>query len=188
MRTITITKDVYTVDELSSHAFANAYSNYLSRIDYTWSSDWKNTLDAFCSRFCVKLTDYEISTYYKYSFSFETYTGSNVAQCHGIRLNKFLNNNDRYWYSYGKKFVGIEFLAEQCGLTGYCGDYQVLKPIVEAKQYKRIFNSYEELIEACIDNLFKGWLEDMEYEESEECFKEMCEANDWEFDEDGDAV
>ena len=90
-----------------------------------------------------------------------------------------------------------------CPWTGYCMDCAALDPIAyfcfgvewDEKEKKRVpssrrlsvdnSNTVKSLLREGIESLFHALKEDCEYLESMESFKETCEANDFEFTEDG---
>ena len=185
MRIATYTKALYTFDELSEEAKQHAIEKEIENCGYAYNDDYRNTLNAFCDLFGVKIGIWEIGTYGGYSFSVSDYGRGNIAECENYRLSKYLTNNNLYLYKWDKKYHDLKFFTEHCGLTGYCADYIILLPMLECQQYKRIFSSYEEMIDCCLDEFFCAWLEDMKYQETPEYFAELAAANDWEFDEGG---
>lgn len=62
MRTITKTYNIFLLAELSTAARETAYSEWLSTFEYPWSSDNRNTLDAFERIFNIKVTDWSYDT------------------------------------------------------------------------------------------------------------------------------
>ena len=121
MRTETRTYDVYKVDELSFTAKENAYNRWLAGYEYPWQSENMATLKAF-------------------EGIFSNYSEEEEELC-GVRLLKFIVNN--YWHSlfkpktywYGKDFNKQRrsriSVTEDCVLTGYCADMDILKPIYD---------------------------------------------------------
>ena len=91
-----------------------------------------------------------------------------------------------------------------CPWTGYCLDNSALDPIAyfcfgvewDEKERRRVqskartlrqddANTVESLLRDSVDALFQALKEDCEYQESMEAFKDACEANGYEFTEDG---
>lgn len=91
-----------------------------------------------------------------------------------------------------------------CPWTGYCLDNDALDPIAyfcfgvvwDEKEKKRVqskartlrqddANTVGSLLHDSVDALFRTLKEDCEYQESMEAFKDACEANGYEFTEDG---
>ncbi len=77
------------------------------------------------------------------------------------------------------------FTDNSCVLTGYCADEDILKPIYDFLKSPDKDTTLYDLMDKCLDNFFKSCRDDMEYQCSEECFKESCVANDYEFYENG---
>lgn len=73
-------------------------------------------------------------------------------------------------------------------LTGYCGDYPLIQPILEFVKSPKLWYELGDLIEDCFDSFIKGWVSDMEYQNSDECITESIECNDYEFYENGEIV
>lgn len=107
----------------------------------------------------------------------------------GTRLLKYLVNN--YWndlylpktiwgHNYKTKRKSRVFVSDDSVLTGYCMDYEILKPIYDFLKSPDD-NTLYELMDRCLDGFFKACRDDMEYQLSEEAFAESCEANNYEF-------
>lgn len=188
MKTITIEKTIYNFDELSDSAKTTAINEHISDCGYASSYDWENVLNEFCKMFGIAVNNWEISTYYGYRYNIDTYNTGYIADCGGNRLAKYLVNNDSYYYRFDNKYHDIKFIAENCGLSGFCGDYDALRPVVDARDYKVKFDSFDDLMTECVEAIFSGWLRDMEYEETEEYFSEVAEINGYQFDEFGGLV
>lgn len=92
-----------------------------------------------------------------------------------------------------------------CPFTGVCFDNDALDPLAyfcfgvvwDAEKKRRIQstartvaaddrNTVESVLRDCVDSLFAAAQQDWEGQESEEYFRDFCEANEWEFTEDGD--
>lgn len=182
MRTITIEKNIYNFSELNEIAKLNAMSKYNNPV--SCNEEWEATLNAFCYMFDIKMRDWSVGDY-DYYFDVKSYGSIN---CGGYRLSKYLNNNDNYKYKYDNKYHTIDFMADNCGLTGFCGDYTVLLPIVETKNYKRKYDTHEDMFNDCLKSLFSEWRDDRCYQASEEYFAELADINEWEFDENGNII
>ena len=70
-----------------------------------------------------------------------------------------------------------------CKLTGYCSDEDLIDGFRIA--WHKGVRDLEELIHAGIQSWQKAAQADAEYQYSEEGYKDLCEANDYEFYEDG---
>ena len=161
MRTETRTYDVYKVDELSFTAKENAYNRWLAGYEYPWQSENMATLKAFEGILC------------------------------GVRLLKFIVNN--YWHSLFKPktyWHGKDFnkqrrsrisVTEDCVLTGYCADMDILKPIYDFLKAPDKHTNLHDLMDECIGSFFRFCSRDVEDCTDEEAFEHDCEANGYEF-------
>ena len=193
MRTITRTFNVFQVTELSEKAFNKSYNKWLESFDYLWDKENRRTLDVFEDWFNVNVYQWEYDTI-NYNYRFQLECADELEELSGIRLYKYLVNT--YWnYLFKKKIYynrnGLKkrtsniFYNHECVMTGYIMDDVILKPIYDFLQ--RPDNStYYELIDRCLNAFFSACSEDMENMESERYFKEECNANGWEFLENGE--
>lgn len=118
-------------------------------------------------------------------------TGRYYSKFHGTK-----HAHSKFWFD--RVYDGT------CPLTGVCFDNDALDPLAyfcfgvkwDEKAKKRVMvphderwrwrsTTVEEIIRDCVDSLFKSARQDCEYQDSEEYFAEMCEANGWTFEEDG---
>lgn len=145
---------------------------------------------------------------YSYSFRFEIQNDAfEDENMNGIRLAKYIWNNYAKYIMQGKYFslwsktekseknpqMGklksrrskVLFSMDNCPLTGVCFDCDVLGGIIKCLTYKTLYDSYEAVIEECLEAFFKTAELECKYQISEEYFKEESAANDYEYDEDG---
>ena len=195
MRTITKTYAIFPLAELSATARETAYTEWLRTFEYSWSGDNRNTLDAFESIFNIKVTDWGYDTC-RYSYRFTSHYSGEEEELNGIRLLKYLVNN--YWHilfkprtyylkgNFKKQRKSRVFKESSCVLTGYCADEDILKPIYDFLKSPDTDTTLYDLMDKCLDNFFKSCRDDMEYQCSEESFEESCEANEYEFFENGE--
>jgi hypothetical protein len=193
---------VYSYDELDSMAQATALNNWLSSFDYSWGSDNKNTLDAFENIFPVKIRNFEYGGYRgNDGVNFVTTCDDEIDNLSGFRLATYLWNNYKNsifkgkYYSKGKWINGQYvnkhrhskiILDNSCVLTGYCMDDDILSPIYNFLKKPDKNTTFLDLLKDCFDSWISACNADYEYATSEEAFKESCEANEYEFYENGD--
>lgn len=190
MRTITKTYNIFLLAELSTAARETAYSEWLSTFEYSWSSDNRNTLDAFERIFNIKVTNWSYDAC-EYSYRFTSQYSAEEEELSGIRLLKYLVNN--YWHTlfkpkayylkgnYKKRRKSRVFTDNCCVLTGYCADEDILRPIYDFLKAPDTRTTLYDLMDKCLDSFFKSCRDDMEFQCSEESFEESCAANDYEF-------
>jgi hypothetical protein len=196
MRTIETT--LYTFDELSVEAKTTALNNHCNTNEFTWSDEWFSSLNKGIEAFGSSLKrGYSIdwsSANCSYAKAEEIEYWEDIS---GERLRTWIYNN---LYSYlfvgktyrkAKKRVSrVLFVENDCPFTGYCGDESFLKPARELLKQRKISKTYtlQDLLEDCIDSLIRAAQNDYEWELSEEYFADMCDANNYEFTEDGERI
>jgi hypothetical protein len=194
MRTETRTYNVYKVDELSFTAKENAYNRWLAGYEYPWQSENMATLKAFEGIFNIRVYDWRYdgcTCYYRFT---SNYSEEEEELC-GVRLLKFIVNN--YWHSLFKPktyWHGKDFnkqrrsrisVTEDCVLTGYCADMDILKPIYDFLKAPDKHTNLHDLMDECIGSFFRFCSRDVEDCTDEEAFEHDCEANGYEFLSDG---
>ena len=189
---------IYEVSELSPQALNRAFNRWLECDPYDRGGDNESTLDRFTEIFGVKVTSWSYGGSNRHvRFNANVFDYDDLT---GERLRRWVINNyhDRVhkgkYYSklvysgdkptYKKRYSNV-MQTRDCVLTGYYLDMDILQPIYDFMDYKRNFETYDELIEACMD----AWLDacEADYEDmtSERAFIEEAEANEYEFYEDG---
>ena len=190
MRTETIT--VYSFNELSDEAKQTALngwreSNYQN--GYAWENDNRESLKAFCDLFNVTLDRYNNP---------RVHATDEILALSGVRLMAYLWNNygnalykPKYIYNIkqgvhaGMKSRYSKCQVENsCVLTGYCMDDDILQPVYEA-MHKPYAGDFQDLISECIQAYETAVEQDHDYQDSLEYCAESCEANEYEFTEDG---
>lgn len=77
-------------------------------------------------------------------------------------------------------------VTNDCVLTGYCADMDILKPIYDFLKVPDKHTNLYDLMNDCIDSFFRFCRDDVEYTSNEEAFERDCEANGYEFLSNGD--
>lgn len=197
MRTETI--KLYKFDELSDEAKERALRDYQDQEDTgtSWQEENFDSIVKGCEHFGFKLNNYSFS-YYNASFAtFDLeFVESNTPywigdpqepEMAGKRLKKYLDNSGRlnYWNTHRKQNAYL--LAGYCPFTGYCADEIFLDPIREFVESPD-GRTFQELIEDCCAKVFRYMESDYDYQMSEQYFAEECDANEYEFTEDGKLI
>lgn len=196
MRTETVTITYYEFNELSQKAKDYAVSEWVTDgtpLDEVWGGSCRNSLNEFCRIMNIKI-DYDFNGI-DYCYSFIT-IGNYVGDLSGIRLTKYLWNHVANFIADRKMFWGKNYAKSRTSnlvssygqnneLSGEESDYAILNPLVECLHYKRVYDSYNDLIDDCLDAFFKAAVKEYEYTCSEENFAELAEIYDWEFTEEG---
>lgn len=142
-----------------------------------------------------RLRKYLINNFYSALYS-RKYLGS-------IGKNKVINHrmSETHYYNMSKGAIcnssnfiysNIQF-NNDCTLTGVCYDYSLLRPIYDFINEGHIKDSFkylnfEMLINDCFESLEKDIKKEVEYLSSEEAIIETIEANDYEFNEEGELI
>lgn len=86
-----------------------------------------------------------------------------------------------YWNVYH----GLK-LEHSCVLTGVCYDEDILAPIYQFIDKPNSRIDFETLLQDCLHSLAHSVSSEIEYQSKDECIIDMIEANEYEFDEDGE--
>lgn len=172
----TVIMKIFEIDELSENIQEKIIANWRKNDDFFWLDDWKETLEAFFQYLegDVILRDWSWSDYHGGYIRFEIC--ENLRHMTGKRLFKYLINN------YGdllKKW-------DDTPLTGYCGDYDIMKPLGEFMARPRISLNLHDLIQDCFESWCKGLQGDYDHWQSPEGILEDIEANQITFTEKGE--
>lgn len=201
MRQITTT--LYKFNELSPDAQRRAWENDPWGGDFD-GSDYIATLKAFENIFDIGVWDYRVgdciySPYFKY---IKSGAMSEAPEGDALRLARYIWNNyaeyiqkGKYYskggyidgkYTYKCRYSNCTFGMDNCPLTGFCADYDILQPIIDCLEYKRFYTDVDDLLNDCLTGFFNAWDAEIEYHNSFEYFAEMAEINDLEFYETGE--
>lgn len=134
-----------------------------------WFENWVDTFKAFIRYFDVSCSNWSIDPFGQCDFKIK-YDGSEY-ELKGVRLWKWLQKN----YP----------LPKDCGLTGFCGDEDILKPMRDFYSRPTKDTTLEDLIEDCLDSFVTAMQKDMEYQISDECLIESIQINEYKFDKQG---
>jgi hypothetical protein len=200
MREISI--KLYKFSELSEKAQRQAWETGPNFSD-DGSSDFRATLAAFEKIFDISVYRWSIDDW---SYEFDYVTAGRATEApegDALRLARYIWNNyaeyiqkGRYYstpgryingkYHYKYRYSKVTKEMDNCPLTGFFADQDILQPVIDCLHYKRFFDSYETLIDTCLDSFFRIWRADIEYHNSFEYFAETCEINEYEFYETGE--
>lgn len=202
MREITV--KIYKFSELSEKSQRRAWETGPDFSD-SYSSDYRATLAAFEKIFDISVYRWNVNDW-NYNFAYVTAgTAGGAPEGDALRLARFIWNNyaeyilkGRYYsthvryidgkYHYKYRYSNVTKTMDNCPLTGFCADMDILQPVIDCLHYKRFFSSYNDLIDACLDSFFRAWRNEIEYCNSFEYFAEMCECNNYEFYETGEML
>jgi hypothetical protein len=201
MRITSIEYKLYKYEELSEEAKEKALQDFNSEDTYPWYDENKDVLEKFAKIFNISINGWEYG-YHKYvNFSMDC-EYEEIEELTGIRLVKYLWNNykndilkgkyystKRYYdenkkYHYKYRHSKI-ILNNDCVLTGYYLDMDILDPIYKFLEQPNNNITFKELIEECLTSWVNACDNDIKYYYSSENLQELSQDNEYEFLEDG---
>ena len=175
MRQETTTRNIYKFSELSDDAKANAKQKYAENDDFPQGQEARESLEKLAEHFGARLSDYEIDyTASSYSYAkFDTDRALHDEKEIRSMLKKLGTYNRRTLKGNG-----------DCVLTGVCYDEDCIDSFRFAfiRKGERDINA---LLQAAFDSFLKSIQAEYAYKYEDEQFAENCEANGYEFDENG---
>ena len=156
MRSETIT--IYSFDELSDEAKDKARSKYRENCDFHWSDENKDSINAFCEHFGVKLTQWKVGPYLPPDYTAEYFN----SHFRGLKLKDFQRDHMP---------------------TGYCLDCDLWMTFYD--EFKAT-SSAKKAFDKALWAGFIGWRNDMESQLEDDYIDEHMMMNEYEFTEDGD--
>lgn len=181
----TVNLNLYSFDELNENAQEKVISTWRDKDDYFWGSGNSESLKAFCKIFNIKIKDYD--------YGYHNYVNSNfnldldILKFKNTLAYKYLWNNyksdifkPKYYYKNGKKRLSKIQLTNDCVLTGYYIDNEILAPIYAFLE-KPDNSTIESLLTDCLNNWLSACRKDYEYWASAESIREDILCNDYLF-------
>lgn len=199
MRTETTTRNIYTIHELCAKAKEKALEDWCNSFNYGWWSDNQKSLKWFESRFNIDVEEYNYETYgipyIRFSVRLDGITYDEGYALVGQRLANWLMYHhfdglyQGKWYckNYPKQRRSKVLFEESCP-TGYCMDYSLLEPIREFIKKPCPYTTYKDLMKECLNSWLADCQDDWEAPQTMEYFVDMCDANEYEFDEHGEMI
>lgn len=204
----TITKNIYTFDELSDEAKERAIENYRALgIPFAWHDEAIASIKAIadvlnCSYSWYSYDGVDYTVYLEPEDNWR-YDDTDITELEGRRAWAYIENNfiskaerpktyylNHVIYCDGRKNWSrkskINYTINDCPFTGYCMDCCFSEAW---RDWKKTFNKYStvgDFIELVAEKLGEDWTADNEYQNSDEGIIEIFECNDYEFTEDGD--
>ena len=153
------TINTYSFSELSESTKSRALSDYRSKgFEYHWQDENRDSLNAFCALFGVKVTDWSIGTW----------------------GNSYIKTDADNGHFRGWNKVKVNAIPEF--LTGYCLDCDFIEAF--KKEFDRTGNALGAFNDA-INAGLSAWVHDLEDQESDEYIIDCIEANEYQFLENG---
>lgn len=156
-RDITVT--LYKFDELSEKAKEKARDCWRDGMDFSWGSESRESIEAFCNQFGIKLLYWSVGPYIYYNYKLSEYDNGNFR---GINLKSLERENYLTGYFLDAS-LSIEF-------------YDVFKKTGDAKY----------AFKQAVEQGFIEWRNDMEFQLSDDYIDDCLIANEYEFTKNGD--
>jgi hypothetical protein len=152
----TKTIEVFSFDELTEAAKENARAWFRDGFEYSWMTESQKSIEHFCAAFNIRI-DFSIGTYRGYSYS----TSAHNDDFRGLTFEEAANMplSDGYWIGETLKDTFLRYFNSQGALIAF---------------------------DLAIDQAFVNWLEDLEYQETDDYIDEILLINDYEFDYQGE--
>ena len=212
-RTETVERTIFKFDELDPSVQERVIERWREGDYFFWGEERKGSLEAFEKCFPIEVHDWEVCPFSQTSgMRWSLTCGDDVEALSGLRLWKWLWNNDygtlglrgipeskrklKFSAPLGKAYMPTTRILrlsewEECPLTGYCGDHDILEPIAKfmlrPDSYTKIWRhvTLHDLMMDCLESWSSGFESDIEHWHSEEFIREDIEASEHEFLEDG---
>jgi len=179
----TIRTKVYKFSELSTKAKSKALENWAYETEYFGADECLDSLKKFADHFECELKDYEIDWNSKHGSSAEFKTPYSYDETDGegeFFGENWLKNKIEEMGDYDKDtFKGFG----DCVFTGVCYDEDVADGA--RKAYFEGTRDLNDILQAGFESLMDSAEKDYEFQQGEEFFADHCEANEYEFTQDG---
>ena len=202
MRTKVIS--LFTLDELDNEARKRAYDAWLQCYSYPWFDENRQVLKAFENVFPVRIREYNYGDCGSAVVRFEMTCDEEVESLTGQRLATYIWNNykpalykGKYYSTKGKANADGKYtyqfrhsrviLSTDCVLTGFWLDNEILGPIYDFLR-KPDARNFSKLMEDCFYSWLWACCHDLEESMTFEAFESEADANEWEFDEQGNLI
>jgi len=198
--------------ELKKTARERAFSDYQNMMDASgevpWQDELLDSLKELYAAANVKMRDWQLGAY-SYSYVKAEFPRDGAADLRGSRALAWIENNLlaqfrapfglntsdgnlhsstetrgrksrkvwRRWYTPGA--------VKECPLTGYCADMDYIEDLIKSVKEGRTLKEAFEDLAAVYVKLLEG---EIEYQRSEEAFKDWASANDTEFQHNGERI
>jgi hypothetical protein len=176
MRTQIIEKNIYRFDELTDEQKEKALEKWSDGETYFWGDDAIKSLEGFINHFNCKLSNYSIDWFEGYRNEIKIDIPDYMNEISVKELKEYIKSMG----SYNKKT--LQGLGD-CKFTGYCADEDACDGA--RKSFFSGVRDLREILMAGFNSWYKACNQDAKYQFSIEGFAEHCEANGYEFDENG---
>lgn len=199
MRTVVIEKTAFTYEELDYSAQSRVRSWVGEGLGEWLYDDYLPAIRKGLQIFGFDLSDYsfdwsgESVSNWRLSTPHYTAWDRDAEDFTGIRLYKYILNNfadEKPFYIRNKrnKVVSVVPVWDERNDSLDSPEFAFFKPVREFLRKPCKHTTLEDLMNECIEAVLTAGSKEWEYQTSDEAVKEYCEANGYEFDEDGDLI
>ena len=172
MRTITKTVKLFKFCELSEVGKDKAKMD-MAIMGYSWADEALESIQELAKHFGGRVKNYSIDWFKSSCSSMSFDMPEDMTK---TEIRKRLRDLGKYNRKTGR---GLG----ECKLTGFCMDEDAIDGFRAA--FKDGVTDLNELMQAAYETWLRAAQDDCAYQFSDETFSEMCEANNYEFTEDG---
>lgn len=195
-----INLNIYTIEELKEEfpeAYKEAYNQWYAGVQYPYDSEFERVRKFIENTFNICIVNWDIdhkSARYKYNSNLETQVlDRKGAKAYSYLMYHHFNDLFRGKYYSTSKRDGSDYISRHskimfthdCVITGCYIDDEILKPIYDFLEKPDPNTSFRLLIQYVVDAWINTYRRDVDDYFTEETFEGECEANDWEFFDDG---
>lgn len=182
---------LYPLEELSDTAQEKAHNDYLATAGHAWAEENRESLLSFAKLFPVNIQDWEYG--YRNYINWSSQIEENHQELNGVRLLKHLLNEyipalEKFKYLQhvkGKAHYSKVQKEISCPFTGYYMDEVLIAPILKFIKNPDENLTMEDLLSDCLQSWVFACDSDYQSTLTMEYFKEMSEANNWTYEENG---
>ena len=197
-RTETHTITYYQYDELSPEAQERARAWFREGLEYPWDTDNVATLTRFCEIFPVEARRWSYGD--RADISPSPRVDDDADALRGNRLRTYILNNYKEGFALSRVFHHPESYskertsrvlfrtAEDCLLTGYCIDFDIMRPLLDSIKSPNATSSLSDLLHNCLWEWVRACQRDYEWYFSDEQVVESILANGYEFNAEGKRI
>lgn len=182
MRTFTETRTAYQFDELTEKAKDAAIERHFNAVGWSWSEEAMASLKALADHFGGRLADWQVDFF-----------GCSHSSAKFVMPEDFEDDAAAWHGGIEDKLTSLGTYDPQtlkghggCKLTGFCFDESAIDG------FRKAFHDGETDLESLMQSAFCSWLADCladcADQQSYDQFSETCEANGYEFDENGELI
>lgn len=190
MRSINL--NIYNIKELKEEfpeAYKTAYDKWYCGAMFPFDNEYENIRKNLEAIFGIYITEWNMDfKTARYNCILEDeeldFAGTKL---YGRLMNRYFHHlfHGKYYGKNGVHRHSNVIFEHCCVLTGYWADEEVLKPIYDFLEKPDSLTTFRLLVQYVVDAWINTYRKDSDDYFTEESFEGQCEANEWEFFDDG---